>query len=221
MSTGVYKKTKEHIRKIREHHNPISDKNLIRWWETDKAEEIKKKMSLAKKDYIPWNKDRKTGPLSETHKRSIGKGNKGKPSSRKGCKLLEKTKKKISEGLKRYFKKLKKENPELYNKRMAQVLKNLGSCARPTGVEQYYIDLFERTKSGFKYVGDGSYFIGGRNPDFIHKIRKLCLEVRPKIICKFWSNCTPKEYIKKKIKHYKKHNWDCLVLWWEEKPEKV
>lgn len=59
---------------------------------------------------------------------------------------------------------------------------------------------------GFKFVGDGKLLIGTRNPDFVHKKKRLIIEA----MAGYWH---PKSDEPHRIKHYKKHGYKCLVIW--------
>jgi len=88
---------------------------------------------------------------------------------------------------------------------------------RPTSLEQIIIDVIKENHLPFKYTGDGKFFIGSRNPDFIDTMgRKICVEARPKKTCPIWNSCSWQEYKQKKVTNYKKYKWKCLFLWWED-----
>jgi len=87
---------------------------------------------------------------------------------------------------------------------------------RPNALEQRFIDMIEKHNLPYKYVGDGRFLIGGRNPDFMNiNGQKKLIEVfgiyyhsplkNPKIRWKSTYNET--------IRHYKKHNYKCMIIW--------
>ena len=49
-----------------------------------KSEETKQRLSESHKGIIPWNKGKKTGPLSKEHKQNLSDANKGQKSPIKG-----------------------------------------------------------------------------------------------------------------------------------------
>ncbi len=174
-----------------------------------KSEEIKRKISETKKrlykegKIIPWNKDKHHS---------------------------EETKKKLSETRKKLFKEGKLvswgknnptwskklwENPEYREKTIKAILKGL--FKRPTSLEKQFIEIIQKYNLPYKYVGDGSFLIGFKSPDFINTNgEKICIETRPREMCQIWNKCSPEEYEEKQISHYSKFGWKCVVLWKEE-----
>lgn len=66
---------------------------------------------------------------------------------------------------------------------------------------------------GFKYTGDGKFYIEAFNPDFVNKEKKLIIEVYGD----YWHNL-PKynEIDSRRIKIYNKYNYKTLILWEHE-----
>jgi len=87
--------------------------------------------------------------------------------------------------------------------------------ARPNRAERRLIKIIEDNNLPFRYVGDGKVIIGGKNPDFIHKEgEKKVIELfgiywHSPIYGRVRPTMTP-DYVKK---HYKKHGYDCLIIW--------
>jgi G:T-mismatch repair DNA endonuclease (very short patch repair protein) len=94
-----------------------------------------------------------------------------------------------------------------------------GLFKRPTSLEKRMIDLIHTANLPYRYVGDGQIIIGFKNPDFIHYDKKICIEIRPKIMCPIWSKCSPEEYERRQIEHYAKYGWRCIVVWEEDSDE--
>jgi endogenous inhibitor of DNA gyrase (YacG/DUF329 family)/very-short-patch-repair endonuclease len=146
--------------------------------------------------------------ISETRKRLLREGKismpwKGKPRSKE---QMEKLRLKL---------KLLWQNKEYRERIIRNTLKAM--FKRPTKLEQKFIKFFNENNLPFKYVGDGSFLIGYKNPDFIETNgRKICIEVSDE---KFRINIpkeTKEEYEQKRIKHFAKYGWKCLVLWEDE-----
>ena len=68
----------------------------------------------------------------------------------------------------------------------------------------------------WKFVGDGSFWIGGKNPDFMNvSSKKQVIEIfgyywhDPSFLPSLFPNRLREEL----IAHYKRYGFDCLVLW--------
>lgn len=85
-------------------------------------------------------------------------------------------------------------------------------CLKPSGLEIKVASLLkELGLINWEYTGDFSFWIGNRNPDFINKEQKKIIEV----------NGAPGYYhfqdeTEKKVKFFKKHGYDTLVIWESE-----
>jgi len=79
----------------------------------------------------------------------------------------------------------------------------------PNKEEQKLIQFFRRRNLPFEYIGDGSFKIDGKNPDFKHKTKKILIE----FFGEFWH---PKEDEEKRINFFKERGWYCLVIWGRE-----
>lgn len=109
------------------------------------------------------------------------------------------------------------QDPEYKEKMIKRLAKGLMNGVRPTGLEKQMIKIIQKHNLPYKYVGDGSFLIGWKNPDFIQTNgKKICLETRPRKTCLFWDNCIPEDYEKNRIKHFAKWGWKCIVIWKEE-----
>lgn len=88
-------------------------------------EETKEKLSKSLKNKTPWNKGKKTGPLSESHRMKISNGNKGKTRT-------QETKDKISNARrnKKHTEESKQKNREKHlNKKASEETKKLMSVS--------------------------------------------------------------------------------------------
>ena len=89
-----------------------------------------------------------------------------------------------------------------------KVIKNSlkGLMKRPTSLEKEFIEIFKKHNLPFKYVGDGSFLIGWKTPDFISTDgSKICIEV----CYKFFKD---EDYEIRRIEHFRKYGWVCLVF---------
>jgi len=89
----------------------------------------------------------------------------------RGQQFSDEHKRNISKAQKRLW-----ENKEYRITQAQKILKGLRK--RPTDLELQFIKVCEKNGLPFKYVGDGDFFIGSKNPDFIHGDgMKICVEV--------------------------------------------
>jgi len=86
--------------------------------------------------------------------------------------------------------------------------KRLRACRRkPTKLESYAQTILEKMYPGvFRYVGNFSCFIGGKNPDFVSMDKRLIVEV----FGSYWHKRGDEE---KRIKHFTKYGFRTLVIW--------
>jgi len=61
----------------------------------------------------------------------------------------------------------------------------------------------------YKFVGDGSVWIGRKNPDFVHNSKKMIIEF-------FGRKWHKLEHEPEKIEYFKELGYECLVIWTEE-----
>lgn len=103
-------------------------------------------------------------------------------------------------------------NQQFRERRIKKILKSL--FKRPTSLEKQMIDMIEKYNLPYKYTGNGLFLIGGKNPDFVNvNGEKICIEVRNRNVCKYWTKITPEEYKRRRIEHFAKWGWECIVLW--------
>lgn len=76
----------------------------------------------------------------------------------------------------------------------------------PNSEEQKLIRFFNKWNLPFKYVGDGSFKIGGKCPDFINEEQKLIIEFFGELWHKESDELT-------RIKFFGENGWRCLVIW--------
>lgn len=102
------------------------------------------------------------------------------------------------------------QNKDWREKQISLVLKSL--IKRPTSLEQQMIDLIDKHTLPYKYVGDGSFIIGGKNPDFVNiNGEKKLIEVGNTYHhIKRFGNMD--NYIKERRKHFAQYGWESLFF---------
>lgn len=188
-------------------------KNGINTWNkglTKETNEELKKISKKLKGRIAWNRGI---PNSEEKRMKISKANKGKKKnlSLERRKVLAERLKKI--GLKRKGKpnpnhsKIMKElwqNKEYRERTIKKMLKGL--MKRPTSLEKQMISIIKKHNLPYKYVGDGSFLIGYKNPDFINTNgEKILIEVANTFHHK-------QDYPKKRSEYFDKYGWKSIIF---------
>ena len=84
---------------------------------------------------------------------------------------------------------------------------------RPTRPELEMINIIELFSLPLKYVGDFSFYIGTKNPDFIDT---LGLNKVVEVFGDYWHSEGRQEGEKERIKQLAKYGWECLVIWEHE-----
>lgn len=93
---------------------------------------------------------------------------------------------------------------------------------RPTNPEKKFIELCKSHNLPYNYVGDGKFWIGNKNPDFIHKNSKK--EV-VEIFGDYWHSPLRNPRMRESttytatMKHYKRYGFNCLIIWEHELKE--
>ena len=78
---------------------------------------------------------------------------------------------------------------------------------RPTNLEKEFMEFSKQVgDDNWLYTGDGKVWIGRLNPDFVHKTQKRITEI-------FGSYYHKPEDERFKIRYYKHHGYDCIVIW--------
>lgn len=183
-------------------------------WERDKpnpklSETLKRLYREGK--IKPWNRGKKHPQFSGKNNPMYGKyhteDTKRKMSlAKKGKYHTEDTKRKLSLTNKELWK-----NPEFKEKKLKAMLKGLFKS--PTSLEKQYIKLFKKYNLPFNYVGNGKLIIDGRNPDFVESNgKKIVIDVRHTKVCEFMQKITHEQYKARRIKHFAKNGWKCLLF---------
>lgn len=162
------------------------------------SEETRKKMAKAQEGKC----------LSEEHKQKLSEAHKGQISWMKGKHHSEETKEKIS--------KAKKNPSEETRAKLRDARKHQKIPTHHTKPELIYEEICKKDHLPFRYTGDGSFWIGNINPDFVETNgKKIVVE----IFGDYWHspllNWKLKEkgtlaYRKRILKEY---GWKLIVFW--------
>lgn len=93
---------------------------------------------------------------------------------------------------------------------------------RPTKLEKRVIDLITRYELPYRYVGDGSFWIGGLNPDFISTGKK---RIAVEVFGTYWHTPGPGKKLPEtsieecRVDMFRKFGWTCLIIWESELSE--
>ena len=165
-------------------------------------------ISEFKKGNIPWNKGIPWSKVIKLHKKiGASKGEHRSPETeiKKGQHLFFRTE---------FKSEIKKEKWKDLNYKI-NTLKKLAKfrCIRPTNPEKKFMKFCKDNNINFKYVGDGSFYIGYYNPDFIDEENKIVVEV----FGDYWHNLPKvKELDNLKIKEYRDRGWISVIIWEHE-----
>jgi len=100
------------------------------------------------------------------------------------------------------------QNPDYRGKRVEAIIKGL--LKRPTSLEQKFIEIIQKYNLPYRYVGNGSFLIGFKNPDFINiNGDKSCIEVANRFHHQG-------DWADKRREHFKKFGWDCAIIFEDE-----
>ena len=155
---------------------------------------------------IPWCKglSKETNEILKRNAKQLSQSRKGKNNPMYGKKYSKEWKIKQS----KRFKKLIEEgkiNP----------MKNHN--LRPTKPEKRLIEILKKHNFPFKYVGNWSFRIGRKNPDFVHNNGKKLIEVFGRDfhspLFTFKEKIPYHQTYQGTIKYYKKYGFDCLIIW--------
>ena len=153
--------------------------------------------------HVAWNKDQR---LSEEHRNSISKSAKGRVSWNKGVK-----------GYKTNYPTQRKKRILPFDQRHPKCVEGC-SCGRHNNIA--YVRTFISNNSpnipekrvlelavpyGFKFVGDGNFYIGTLNPDFYNG--------EDKVIEMFGDYWHKGENPQDRIDFFNERGYSCLVIW--------
>lgn len=146
--------------------------------------------------------------MSETKKRRFRTGETVYHNPMLGKHHTEETKRKIRESTTRLWR-----DTEYREKCIEASLKQM--FRRPTSLERATMnDVVIPHNLPLAYCGDGSLFIGYKNPDFYETNgKKFCVEVANKYH-------HPSPWEENRVKHFAKFGWNCLIIFEDELDDK-
>lgn len=216
------KKSEETIKRMREAQRRYFQHRQGHWkgkHHSKKTKAILRQKRLGSKNPMfgkePWNK----GLTKKTDKRVMSYAEKlSKSVKRKWREDAEYVRKTLAGCSKRenrveHTEKTKKLLRDMALKQWADPKKRQkllkGFNYRPTRLEKEMMKIITDNLLPYTYVGDGSLWIGRMNPDFIHNGVKKVIEVYGDYPHR---NDDPED----RINAFKKHGYDCLVIWGHE-----
>lgn len=178
--------------------------------------EVIRKNSLAHLGKIPWNKDKrgvqeawnKGRPFSDSTRKKMAASKKGKHFSPE----TEFTSERVSLLSRRNWAnptfRAKMLSPEMRGKRLKGLIK------KPNRVEEQVLEIIKEYSLPFEYVGNGGFWVGNHNPDFINIKERNIVEVFGKAFHDphgpfFRGRLTAQEL----EEFYKENGYECLILW--------
>ncbi len=208
------------------------------WYGKKMSLEHRKKMSEARKGTHPSLESRKK--MSEAQKgntsrlgQHLSQETKRKISEKRKIKFKEQgflntpeAKKKISKSLKEYYKThpLSKETKKKLciaakkkwnNKEYVEKLRKSMNL-KPNKPEKILMNLFKENNLDYRFVGDYSFIIERKNPDFVNcNGQKKIIE----LFGDYWHNNPKTKYHqteKGRKEHYAKYGWKTLIIWEKE-----
>jgi len=182
----------------------IKEGKIIPYWKGKKlSKEHKQKLIESHKGMLGKH-------LSKEHKRKISLANKGISKPKTKLRNLINNPMKNTKIAKKHgdFMRMIWKNKDYREKTIKAHLKGL--FKRPTSLERKFLDLIKKYNLPYKYVGDGSFLIDYKNPDFINvNGEKICIEVANR----FHHQGNWKQ---KRIEHFIKYGWKCIVIFEDE-----
>jgi hypothetical protein len=121
----------------------------------------------------------------------------------------------------------KERNPEWYEKickinrknaeakrgvpRSVETMRKIMNLRKPTSIERQFLDLIQKYNLPYKYVGDGKFWIGNANPDFIRTDRSQ------REVVELYGDCWHRNHNPQdRIDKFAKSNFRCTVIWGRE-----
>lgn len=127
--------------------------------------------------------------------------------------------KKISESAKRYYAEHPVEAAARLKASIEAFKRKAGGCyAKINKLEQHVLNVIQKYNLPYRYVGDFSFFVGDKSPDFVHLSDKAIVEV---FGCWYHGckKCYPNNVYRgpeERIETFAKHGYRCLIFWEHE-----
>jgi len=215
---NFYSRWIEHLNKYHNPNNSFEVKNKQKLAKLGKKKSLKMREKLSKTRKEMFRIGKLNAPMLNKHhtektKEKLKLARLGKPNLKERGISKNSGNKNPRYGIQSEFMKeiWKNKNEKEREELIKKISKGLSN--KPTVLEQKLIDFIHSHNIPYKYVGNGSFLIGFKNPDFINcNGEKVCVEVRSKKVCEVWDKISPKEYEKQKIEHYAKYGWKCIVI---------
>ena len=135
-----------------------------------------------KKGMTPWNKDKKLPSFTKEWRENMSRAKKGKMP--KNIELLH--------------------SPENIKKALRRRI--------PTSLEEKFQEIIAKHNLPYKYVGDGSFMIGKKNPDFINiNSEKIAIEVYARYFKKR-DNRDIEQWKQKRNRVFRKFGWKIIYF---------
>lgn len=107
---------------------------------------------------------------------------------------------------------------EEYRERLKLSLENAFSCFKINKQEQRVLNILkDMSLDDFEYVGDWSFFIRSKNPDFISEERKKIIE----FYGTYWHRNDTAEDIQRRKDIFKAAGYETLIIWEKELDDKT
>lgn len=95
----------------------------------------------------------------------------------------------------------------LWKNKEYQCKQQIARMLRPNKAEAKLLEIILEYNRDFNYVGDMSYFIDGKNPDFVNLGSKEIIEL-------FGEEFHKPEEERERIKFFNERGWNCMVIWY-------
>lgn len=207
--------TREHFSFLRK------DKTFEELFGEEKAKELKLKASIRilGKTHIEMYGEEKAKKIGE----KISKKIKGRKENREEVKNDMSNKKKdqwkdpqstYNTKEFRYKKSIESKNKWKDPEFIKKIQKSLRNC--PNKLETLLINLFKDLNLEFEFTGNFSFWINGKNPDFINKKINKVIEFFGSYYHDTIINASREDHEKERIKHFNNSGYKCLIIWEEE-----
>lgn len=125
---------------------------------------------------------------------------KGKPTPIKGKRMSDESRTKISERVREWWATASESEKK-------HKLSRLRNHDKPNRVEKMLLKLIKHL--GFRFVGDGKFYIEKFNPDFVHKGKKMIVE----LFGRYWHEKDKRSRIEKKLRAFMNAGYQWLIVW--------